>query len=66
MVKIIKKQIRLRLALCLGNKYNNSCLAKCEGTKVQCEGECPCKKKVCGCPRIIDPVCGTDGENNFK
>ena len=28
-----------------GKLYGNSCLAKCEGVKKDCDGKCPCKRK---------------------
>ena len=28
--------------------------------EVMCEGKCPCEKP-CVCPKVLSPVCGTDG-----
>ena len=56
----------MSLTLCSGNEYVNYCQAECNGIEPQCQGKCPCKKKVCRRPKITDPVCGTDGENNLK
>ena len=53
------------------------CMVGCNGIKVQCRGECPCRdgtgakrpKRCNACDsnsRILDarpPVCGTDGKN---
>ena len=43
-----------------GETYSNACEAKCKETKVECDGECPCKP--CLCPKLLQPVCGLDGE----
>ena len=53
----------LSFGCCLGVTYDNSCLAECAGTTVQCKGGCPCPPlPPCVCPYNIDPVCGADGE----
>merc|ERR1712128_185977 len=43
-----------------GQTYSNTCTAACGGSKVACEGECPCTS--CSCIEIFAPVCGADGE----
>jgi len=47
-----------------GQTYSNICTAACGGSKVACEGECPCTttEPSCSCIEIFDPVCGADGE----
>ena len=39
-----------------GKTYDNQCVAECADVDVDCEGECPCKRKPCKCP-MYEPLC---------
>ena len=45
-----------------GKTYGNECVARCFGVREKCNGQCPCVKKDCLCPRNFDQVCGEDGQ----
>jgi len=48
----------------LNNKtYANECDADCDNTKVGCQGNCPCQKRMkpCACTFDYRPVCGING-----
>ena len=45
-----------------GKTYGNECVARCFGMREKCNGQCPCVKEECLCPRNFDPVCGEDGQ----
>jgi len=43
-----------------GKTYTDICMAKCEGIKMDCDGNCPCKG--CRCESTYAPVCGENGK----